>query len=235
MAAAITSISKVLNNLIANQDSIYGEQISTLSDAARLLCDVYHENCVTRRSLILPGLNKDMKELMEQTPISEYLFGDKFSSIKARPIPTAVPPSKWAEDDIEAEQSGETSSNSAETLTTTEAPAATPGPGTSLAQVQTGRLQYFSKVWNAITTNPTIHDWVKGYKLPLNEIPVQTSSPRNNTFSQKESNLISIEINKLLQLGAIKKCLPIDKQYLSSIFLHQKSDGTWRLILNLKN
>ncbi|PZC74560.1 hypothetical protein B5X24_HaOG207672 [Helicoverpa armigera] len=79
LAAAITTIGKTLNNLIASpqNESETLPQIETLSDAARLLCDIYHDNTVTRRSLILPGLNKDMKELMEQTPISEYLFGDK--------------------------------------------------------------------------------------------------------------------------------------------------------------
>ncbi|KAF9419396.1 hypothetical protein HW555_004044 [Spodoptera exigua] len=85
LGAAITSLGKVLNTLIANQDTT--DQILTLSNAARLLCHIYHENCITRRSLILPGLNKEMKELMEQTPISEYLFGDKlqdkFNAIKA--------------------------------------------------------------------------------------------------------------------------------------------------------
>lgn len=42
------------------------------------------------------------------------------------------------------------------------------------------------------------------------------------------------EINKLLELGAIEVCSPVNGQYLSSIFLHPKSDGTWRFILNLK-
>ncbi|KAG6438798.1 hypothetical protein O3G_MSEX000234 [Manduca sexta] len=53
-------------------------------------------------------------------------------------------------------------------------------------------------------------------------------------FSQEENKLISIEINKLLKLGAIVECSHSDGQFLSSIFLHPKSDGTWRFILNLK-
>ena len=75
LSAAITTIGKVLNSMIATHEN--EQYIENLSDAARLLCDLYHENSTTRRSLILPGLNKDLKDLMESTPISEYLFGDK--------------------------------------------------------------------------------------------------------------------------------------------------------------
>ncbi|XP_037301966.1 uncharacterized protein LOC115454477 [Manduca sexta] len=74
LGAAVTCIAKVLNNIICLDNK---ENIEILSDSGRLLCDLYYNNCMTRRSLILPGLNKEMKELMEKTPISEYLFGDK--------------------------------------------------------------------------------------------------------------------------------------------------------------
>lgn len=47
-------------------------------------------------------------------------------------------------------------------------------------------------------------------------------------------NLISVEIDKLLHLGAIQRCSTVKGQFLSSIFLHPKSDGSWRFILNLK-
>lgn len=75
LSAAITTIGKVLNSMIATHEN--EQYIENLSDAARLLCDLYHENSTTRRSLILPGLNKDLKDLMGSTPICEYLFGDK--------------------------------------------------------------------------------------------------------------------------------------------------------------
>lgn len=75
LSVAITTIGKVLNSMIATYEN--EQYIENLSDAARLLCDLYLENSTTRRSLILPGLNKDLKDLMESAPISEYLFGDK--------------------------------------------------------------------------------------------------------------------------------------------------------------
>lgn len=39
----------------------------------------------------------------------------------------------------------------------------------------------------------------------------------------------------MLQSGAVELCSPVNGQFLSGIFLHPKSDGTWRFILNLKN
>lgn len=74
LSAAITAVGQVLNKLIVTEDS---DSIERLSDSTRLLCDLFHTNTVTRRQLILPGLNKEVKETLEKTPISEYLFGDK--------------------------------------------------------------------------------------------------------------------------------------------------------------
>lgn len=54
-------------------------------------------------------------------------------------------------------------------------------------------------------------------------------------FTLGESNQICHEIEKLLQIGAIEPCQPTNGQFLSSIFLHPKADGSWRFILNLKN
>lgn len=101
-------------------------------------------------------------------------------------------------------------------------------------QVQTGRLQYFLPNWDNINTNSTIRDWISGYRIPFTSEPSQTLYPANNHFSEREKTLISLEIDKLLQIGAIEPCNPVEKQFLSSIFLHPKADGTWRFILNLK-
>lgn len=74
LAAAVSAIGQVLNSMLTQQNM---KEIETLSDASRLLCDIFHSDTITRRSLILPGLNKDLKELLENSTISEYLFGDK--------------------------------------------------------------------------------------------------------------------------------------------------------------
>lgn len=58
----------------------------------------------------------------------------------------------------------------------------------------------------------------------------------NNALSADIEELIGREgeIEKLLQLGAVVPCIPVKDQFISSIFLHPKSDGTWRFILNVK-
>ncbi|KAL4709540.1 hypothetical protein ACJJTC_007271 [Scirpophaga incertulas] len=74
LAAAIYGIGIVLNKMLFTDNT---DDINTLSDTSRLLCGLYHDNSMTRRSLILPGLNKDVKETLEKTIVTEYLFGDK--------------------------------------------------------------------------------------------------------------------------------------------------------------
>ncbi|XP_045772336.1 uncharacterized protein LOC123872199 [Maniola jurtina] len=79
LAAAISAIGRILNSMISSNQS--SGEIEIISDAARLLCGLYHSSTITRRNLILPGLNRDIKETMTQSPISEYLFGDKLQDI----------------------------------------------------------------------------------------------------------------------------------------------------------
>lgn len=53
-------------------------------------------------------------------------------------------------------------------------------------------------------------------------------------MSQVDKGNMSIAINNLLDLGAIRPCSPKTGQFLSSIFLTPKSNGGHRFILNLK-
>lgn len=76
--------------------------------------------------------------------------------------------------------------------------------------------------------------WIRGYHIPLTHTPRQDYSPSNNNFNSTEKLILSKEINKLLELGAISSCSPVCGQFLSSIFTVPKNDGTHRFILNLK-
>lgn len=76
--------------------------------------------------------------------------------------------------------------------------------------------------------------WLKGYKIPFKEIPTQHALPKNCTFSESENIVILKEINRLLNLGVISKCVPVSGQFLSKIFAVPKPNGGTRLILNLK-
>ena len=47
--------------------------------------------------------------------------------------------------------------------------------------------------------------------------------------------MIQDEVNKLLEKGVVVECEREPVEYISPIFLREKTNGTQRLILNLKN
>lgn len=76
--------------------------------------------------------------------------------------------------------------------------------------------------------------WVKGYKLPFSIIPSRTDNPSVYPRSEQERINFDVSIDKLLKINAISQCGPVDGQFLSSIFLVPKPNGSNRFILNLK-
>lgn len=56
----------------------------------------------------------------------------------------------------------------------------------------------------------------------------------NKSLSAQDRLDMSIEIEQLIKIGAVKRCYPCQGQYLSGIFLVTKSNGRNRFILNLK-
>lgn len=64
---------------------------------------------------------------------------------------------------------------------------------------------------------------------------LQLSEPTENQWSPAEKTAIALELEHLEKIGAVVRCSPCDKQFISKIFLVPKSNGTKRLILNLKN
>lgn len=65
--------------------------------------------------------------------------------------------------------------------------------------------------------------------------PRQNTVPQNIKWSGKDLVAMSKEIYSLLELGAISACIPCKKQFISTIFLVPKPNGSNRFILNLKN
>lgn len=99
---------------------------------------------------------------------------------------------------------------------------------------EAGRLKYFVKNWESITDNPIVLSWLKGFKIPFTNTVVQTMIAPIKIWSENEFELISLNIIKLLKLGAISHCHPHKDQFISPIFLVPKPDGSQRFILNLK-
>ena len=76
---------------------------------------------------------------------------------------------------------------------------------------------------------------MQGYKIALERTPHQFIEPVNVYTSQAEQVQLTAAIEKLLISGAVSKCKPTQGQFLSSVFLTPKSDGSFRFILNLKH
>jgi hypothetical protein len=54
-------------------------------------------------------------------------------------------------------------------------------------------------------------------------------------FNEKEAEIVSTEVNKMLTKNVIEKCNHCLVEIISNIFIRQKKDKSYRVILNLKN
>ena len=75
VAAATTAIGLVLISLLKNGGGGNETQIKQLSDASRLLVDLFHSESLSRRELVAMCLNKDLKDTLVKAPIDKLLFG----------------------------------------------------------------------------------------------------------------------------------------------------------------
>lgn len=87
----------------------------------------------------------------------------------------------------------------------------------------------------ALTRDPMVLQYVKGFKIPFCKPVTQNIEPSSIRFNPIEIEHLNSEITKLLESGAIVECCDLPSQFISSIFLTPKSDGTYRFILNLKS
>lgn len=76
--------------------------------------------------------------------------------------------------------------------------------------------------------------WLEGYKLPFWEKPFQLSVPRPSIFSRIERDGVTSSITKMIDIGAIRQVSPVKGQFISKIFTVPKGDGSFRLIINLR-
>ena len=90
--------------------------------------------------------------------------------------------------------------------------------------------------WTKITSDKWLLDIVKnGYSIEFESEPSVSGYFNQSSFSKKEAEIISQEIEKLVKMDVLKSVLSRADQFLSNIFLVPKHDGGHRLILNLKH
>ena len=97
-----------------------------------------------------------------------------------------------------------------------------------------GRLSEHVSEWHKITRDKQIIDTVKGLKIEFTDLPCQNFIPNEYKHTSEEIAFLENEIQKLLSKQIITEVTPVPGQYVSNIFLRDKKDGTYRMILNLK-
>lgn len=77
VGAAVSALGLVLTDLLKqNVGGVNNVAIKRLSDSGRLLVDLFHCESNSRRELATMVLNKDLKDTLEKTTVTGWLFGD---------------------------------------------------------------------------------------------------------------------------------------------------------------
>ena len=98
-----------------------------------------------------------------------------------------------------------------------------------------GNITNFIETWRTITSDSIILDMVKGCHLEFDAEPVQHYAPKHLiNYTHREKGIIEVDIAKLLLKGVIRKAIPFTGQFISFVLIRPKKDGSFRMILNLK-
>jgi hypothetical protein len=100
----------------------------------------------------------------------------------------------------------------------------------------TGRLKFFSSIWEKITGDPWVLQVVQGYQIEFVKPPVQTSPARLPALSPAVGAVLDQEVQALLEKQAVH---PVDHNlptegFISSMFVVPKKDGGNCPVVNLK-
>ena len=99
-----------------------------------------------------------------------------------------------------------------------------------------GKTKSFRQNWHDLTTDSWIRNTIDGYKVEMENLPIQIFQPKPSKFSKEEQKLIDVEIDRFIKCQIIE---PVDSndrhEFISNIFFRPKKDGKIRIILNLKN
>jgi hypothetical protein len=100
-----------------------------------------------------------------------------------------------------------------------------------------GKVRSAFKEWKKLTSDTYILELVSGLRLVLDndeEEDLHKRVTRRIKFNEVEKIHVTEEIRKLEEKGVVKKVTAESGQFISNIFLRPKKDGSFRVILNLK-
>ena len=101
--------------------------------------------------------------------------------------------------------------------------------------LKAGRLVEFIPMWREITSDPNILQYVQGVKISFIEVIVpRQQAYRPSVFNGQQHKIVQNEIQSLLLKGVLRESHSEPGEFVSTIFLRPKNDGSFRKILNLK-
>ena len=96
-------------------------------------------------------------------------------------------------------------------------------------------MKHHLPLWESLTNDPIILDAIKHHHIEFEaELPTQMARPNKIHFSPAEITIIDAEIAKLLSKEILTLVNHTPDSLISNIFIRPKTDGTHRMILNLK-
>ena len=108
-----------------------------------------------------------------------------------------------------------------------------------VACFKAGRLSLFYDKWHSLTSDAEVLNMISGQLLEFSHKPFQLYVPKDksteNCWDSDQTQTCEIEIQNLLEKGAIVPCEHEKGEYISPIFTTPKKDGSSRMILNLKS
>ncbi|XP_063991174.1 uncharacterized protein LOC135169804 [Diachasmimorpha longicaudata] len=241
--SALSALGAAMSMVVDNpEDGIDQELlVSYLWDASKLMCDVFHQFSVARRSFITPLLNKSVKPTVEATKPDEWLYDEKFADQQGtgkRQTPTCeIQAGGWLSETTDTElqtKNIHADIPPCELQDVINVESNDDNKEIDEVIIPAGRLRLFTDVWREITTDKFIIQCLQGYKIPFRKIPHQFKPPNAPSRLAKNWTTISAEIEKLLIKGASEECSEEEGQFISSYFLIPKPDGSNRFIFNLK-
>ena len=88
-------------------------------------------------------------------------------------------------------------------------------------------------VWAQVTGDPWVLEQVVGVKIPLWDCRLQDRVPFPYRLGEEERQVVDEEVLRLLSKQVLEPVAPEPGQFISNVFLRPKSDGKFRMILDL--
>ena len=106
----------------------------------------------------------------------------------------------------------------------------------SMPNIFAGRLKQFLPHWEKITSDEEVLQIIRGCTIEFvnNTVPIQTGNIRESHFNAEKQLIVSQEIKKLLDKQVLEIVESEEGEFISTIFLLPKKNGSFRMILNLK-